>query len=44
MVVFFNYKIYEFYENTSESMPAVYSAGVSAVLVQLNILTIHFFI
>ena len=42
--IYINYKIYEFYENTSESMPAVYSAGISAVLVNLNLLSAHYII
>jgi len=42
--IFINYKIYEFYENTSETMPEVKSTLVSTVLVNLNLLSAHYII
>lgn len=41
---FINYKIFEFYEQSADTNPIVMSVGASSVLVQLNILTLHYFI
>lgn len=41
---FINYKIYEFYDQRKDSTPAAASAGVSSVLVQLNFITVHYFV